>query len=59
MKILRTASLGSNFTGSYKKRMYSWLGRIPNPENPLEGVTKKIPKWVIQAPFNTLSSCKF
>ena len=22
MKILRTASLGSNFTGSYKKRVY-------------------------------------
>ena len=22
MKTLRTASLGSNFTGSYKKRMY-------------------------------------
>ena len=41
MKILRTETLGSNFTGSYKKRMYSWLGRIPNLENPLEGVTKK------------------
>ena len=25
MKILRTASLGSNFTGSYKKRVYSLI----------------------------------